>query len=491
MTEKQNNTTINYFNGNKLLINTPIGEEYGGVSAWQGIRSLGSNIYLLCGTTNPTPNTGNGLLYIGDINCQDGDTYILNVPNGLGTSVYGPNYDKDTGIYTFVGSFLDYNQNTNGFVYQGKLDGLKDQSNFIYPSINQYFDTTFFHSYSNGLFVGNSGKTNKINETVSYIYDIDDVSKIKTKIKFPNSETTTTYGIWYNGNNRYSIVGGYTMNAKSINDIYTNKGIIPVGDAFIVDYNSETNEFFNWTSINFGDNLVSHFEGISRNENGTYSINADVVDLRVSKLPEGYFLTIDRDINNAFLYNLSNAVKISYDTNGISSSNSVADNKVVGLYIGSDNTKVSYQAEIINNTFISKSNTLMSTVKKDKIIQFDNTFLEDNYINYDKGIFTFIENGTYFVSFNIYIENTKLPSINLNIEYTNNGVKNSFLIAQKGIDEVGTGTAHSLVIPCSFINKFTINDTIRIRNISDGSISFISNYVENATNGIISINKIS
>ena len=152
---------------------------------------------------------------------------------------------------------------------------------------------------------------------------------------------------------------------------------------------------------------------------------------------------------------------------------------------------MSYQAEIINNTFISKSNTLMSTVKKDQIIQFDNTFLEDNYINYNKGIFTFIENGTYFVSFNIYIENTKLPSINLNIEYTNNGVKNSFLIAQKGIDEVGTGTAHSLVIPCSFINKFTINDTIRIRNTSDGSISFISNYVENATNGIISINKIS
>jgi hypothetical protein len=35
-------TTINYFNTNSLLVNTPMGEEYGGVSAWQGLRYLGS-----------------------------------------------------------------------------------------------------------------------------------------------------------------------------------------------------------------------------------------------------------------------------------------------------------------------------------------------------------------------------------------------------------------------------------------------------------------
>jgi hypothetical protein len=480
MTDKENKNTniINYFNGNNLLINTPQGKEQGGISAWQGIRSLGSDIYLICGTTNPTPNTGNGLIYIGEINCQKGNTFYLNVPNSLGTSLYGPNYDLDTGIYTFVGSFLDYNQNTNGFIYQGTLtlDNLTNKSNFIYPSINTYFNTTFFHSYSNGLFVGNSGNDTKNDETISYIYDINDLSKIKTFIKYPNSSTTTTYGIWYNGINNYTIVGGYTMNSISIDKIYTKNGIIPIGNAFIADYNSETNTFFNWTSINYGDNLLTHFEGISQNENRTYSINADVLNLQVSVLPIGYFLTIDRNIENGFIYNLSNSVKLEYEENGSSSSNSVANNKVVGLFIGSDNKKVSYQAEIINNTFISKSNTLMATVKKDEIIRFDNTFLEDNYINYEKGVFTFIENGTYFVSFNIYIENTTLPSINLSIEYTNEGKKNSFLIAQKGIDEIGTGTAHSLTIPCSFINKFSINDTIQIRNTSDGSIQFVSNY---------------
>ena len=109
MTENKN--LINYFNGNSLLINTPQGKEYGGISAWQGIRSLGSNIYLICGTTNPTPNTGKGLIYIGDINCQNGETYYINVPNSLGTSLYGPNYDKDNGIYSFVGSYSDIQQN--------------------------------------------------------------------------------------------------------------------------------------------------------------------------------------------------------------------------------------------------------------------------------------------------------------------------------------------------------------------------------------------
>ena len=490
MHKKINNNIINYFNTNSLLINTPIGKEYGGVSAWQGIRSLGSNIYLICGTTNPTPNTGNGLIYIGEINYQNGELYYLNVPNSLGTSVYGPNYDNNTGIYTFVGSFLDYNQNTNGFIYQGTLTELSNQSNFIYPTINNYFNTTFFHSFSNGLFVGNSGNTNKNNETVSYIYDINNLTKIKTLIKYPNSSTTTSYGIWHNENNNYTIVGGYSLKNISIDKIYRKYYIEPIGNAFIVDYDSETDTFSNWTSINYGDNLLTHFQGISRNENKTYSINADVVDLQVSELPTGNFLIIDRDIKNAFIYNLSNSVKIAYDSNGFSSSNSVADNKVVGLYIGNDDTKISYQVEIINNTFISKSNTFMSSVKKLEIIKFNNTFLENNYINYDNGIFTFLENGTYFVSFNIYIENTKLSSINLSVEYTIQGKKNSFVIAQKGIDEIGTGTAHSLVLPCSFINKFTINDIIQIRNTSDGTINFISNYVPNATNGIISIYKI-
>jgi len=501
--------TINYFNGNSLLINTQQGQEYGGISAWQGIRSLGSDVYLICGTTNPSPNTGYGLIYIGNINCQNGTTYYLNVSNSIGTSVYGPNYDIDTGIYTFVGSYTNTEQNIYGFVYQGNLDELTNESNFFYPAINQYFDTNFFHSFSNNLFVGNSGNKDKDDDTVSYIYNMNDLVLVKTVINYPNSGTTTSYGIWYNGNDIYTIVGGYSDKNISIDKIYNVDGTInPIGNAFIVDYNSKTNTFSNWTSISYGNNLLTHFQGISKNldnidrnemkvsryftKENTYSINADVIDLKKSPLPTGYFLTIDRNDKNEFVYNLSNSVKILYNNDGFSSSNSVADNKVVGLYISNDKTRISYQAEIINNTFISKSNIKMSAVKKDEIIRFDNNFLENNYISYDdkKGIFTFLESGTYFISFDIYIENTKLPSVNLNIEYTEYSYEKSFVISQKGIDEIGTGTAHSLTLPCSFINKFTINDTLKIRNTSHGTITFISNYVKDAVNGIISIYKI-
>lgn len=60
---------VNFYNINNALIETPKGPQYGGVSAWQGIRYLGSNIYLLCGTTNHNPNVGYGLIYVGEINC--------------------------------------------------------------------------------------------------------------------------------------------------------------------------------------------------------------------------------------------------------------------------------------------------------------------------------------------------------------------------------------------------------------------------------------
>ena len=484
---------VNFFNTNDVLIDTPKGPQYGGVSAWQGIRFLGSDIYLLCGTTNPNPNAGYGLIYIGDINCINGKFYYLNVPVSIGiaTSVYGPNYDPKTGIYTFVGSYTNYSYEVKGFVYSGTLDkdSLNNPDNFTYPSVNKSYNTTFLHSNSNGLIVGNSG--NKT-ETISYIYDINNLTEIKKQIQFPNSKTTTTYGIWFNGNNSYTLVGGYSLNNEPIESIFLQNGIIrPIGSAFIVDYNFETNTFSNWTSINFNDDtsFLTHFEGIYGSENGTYSINADVLNLFVSPIPQGYFLTISRNKKNEFVYDFENWIELKYSSEGITSSNSVANNKVVGLFIGEQN--VSFQCEIINDVQFSKSNILLNNVKNNKNILFNNTFIDSKLIKYENtGVITFLEKGTYFLNLNIYIENTNLPAIIFEIKYTMNGKKQSFNVAQKGIDEIGTGTAHSLVIPCSFINEFNINDTLEIKNISGDDVILISNYVQNATNSIISITKL-
>ena len=489
---------VKNFNTNNLLISTPLKNEYGGVSAFQGIRSLGSNLYLICGTTNPNPNTGYGLIYIGDINCTNGNIYYLNVPDSLGTSVYGPDYDSNTGIYTFVGSYLDYSQNIKGFIYKGTLDqtSLTNPNNFYYPSVNSSYSTTFLHSTSNGLAVGNSGSDvdNPQNQTtLSYIYDITNLSNYKTVVKFPNSKTTTTYGIQYNGDSSYTLVGGYSDNKISINQIYLPNQIIqPIGNAFIVDYNSKTNTFSNWTSIVFEDSkftFETHFQGISQNSNGTYSIVADVLNLKKSILPQGYFLTIGRDNANNFVYNYDNWIEIKYDNAGTTSANSVSDNKVVGLFIGSSN--ITYQSEIIIQSEISNLNIIYDTVGQNEKLLFNNSFLDSKTISYTNGVFTFLEYGNYFVNFNIYIENTSLPAVIFEVIYTTSGKINSFNVVQKGIsDEKEITTAHSLVIPCSFISNFNIGDKLEIVNRSKGTIELISNYMKNSTNAIISINKL-
>ena len=58
------------------------------------------------------------------------------------------------------------------------------------------------------------------------------------------------------------------------------------------------------------------------------------------------------------------------------------------------------------------------------------------------------------------------------------------------MDDEGTSTQHSLVVPFSVSDNFNINDTLKIKNISNGDINLISNYVPNATNALISINRI-
>ena len=51
----------------------------------------------------------------------------------------------------------------------------------------------------------------------------------------------------------------------------------PIGQAYIVDYDSATGQFSNWTSFSnpAGSNFDTHFEGISSTENGVYTISAD------------------------------------------------------------------------------------------------------------------------------------------------------------------------------------------------------------------------
>lgn len=79
-----------------------------------------SNAIILCGTTNPSPTLGAGLVYVGDIKTTVTDlsnqVFSFLVPGSAYTSCYGPRYDASTDTVTLVGSYnMPNSANTYGF----------------------------------------------------------------------------------------------------------------------------------------------------------------------------------------------------------------------------------------------------------------------------------------------------------------------------------------------------------------------------------------
>lgn len=330
-----------YYNSNYLNFRN------GGISAWQGSRNIAPDIFLICGTTNPNPQEGQGVIYSGNISLTNGSIYYLNVPYSRYTSVYGPNYNPETGIYNFVGSYTSYiSTNTKGFIYTGKLSeySLKSEKNYLFPSVNINNNIVFVHSISNGYCVGNAGNTNE-DTTFAFLYNIDDLSN-PIKISFPNSITTTAYGIWYNKSlNTYTIVGGFSPKKIQINRIYYNGIPIPIGQSYIVDYNPITNTFSSWTVLDLPlkNTILSHIQGISGffDYDQVYSLSIDTINNEKNK---GYYATITRDSDFNFV--ITKFVEVKYPSDGISTINSVANNNIVGLNLSKKGNQA-FQATIL------------------------------------------------------------------------------------------------------------------------------------------------
>jgi hypothetical protein len=364
---ENNQTNITYYNTNNILVKQPNSNpSYGAVSAWQGIRTMETdNTYLICGTTAPNPNAGYGLIFQGNISCTNGHTYYLNVPNSQSSSVYGPNYDVNTGLYGFVGSYMNpSDKNIYGFYYNGYLNNneLINEENYKYPSVNKKYDVTFVHSTMGEIMVGNCGNTESSDSAVensilsfcyltTYMpYNVDNY----VEIKFPNSVSTTTYGVWYNGNNKYTFVGGYSLNKNmKINDVYKNGVAKPFGKGFVCTFDASTQNFSNWTTLDGLPNnntLETHIEGISKMSNGSdiYTLSLDSINTDL-KTKNSYYTTMTMDKNGDYIVN-KNYIPIEYPGNNnekinYTSSNSVADNNLIGLYI-SPKGNVPFQCKI-------------------------------------------------------------------------------------------------------------------------------------------------
>ena len=345
--KENKNPFVDYYNADNVP--APVSTSGFGVSVWQGVAKYGNQL-LIVGTSDPGPNTGQGVLYFGDITGTSGTTYTLSVPGAQYSSVYGPRYDSTTGLFTFVGSYtLTGNSNIFAFLFRGTLAQLANAGNYVLQM--QYTSpthtTSFTHSTYGNFAVGNSGSVSAT-DTLSWLYNI--TTGTYTTISVPGSKTTTTYGIVKNPNGSYTIVGGYSTDKKvSIKDIYKNGIPVPAQYAFAANftYNGSTVTFSNWTKIQYQNQYLTHFEGISTTSNpNVYSISADVLGLTNDST--GFFLTIERQLDGSFFP--SNWVSLDYGKSigkkGLTTSNSVIGNNIVGLFVGPNGSTSAFQATI-------------------------------------------------------------------------------------------------------------------------------------------------
>ncbi len=342
--QDQQSTSVTYYNANNVSIQP--------VTGWQGIRGAGvEGKYLIAGTS-----TSNGLLTIGSIK-GIGTSYGVVYPNAYNTSVYGPNW-MGGGQIQLVGSYKNADYSTaavavHGFLFQGSTAELSSAGSYRtidYPGATY----NYVHSTMGGLAVGNyDGPTSSglpLGPGQCYIYNTA-TSQFLTNIVFPGSISNTAYGIWYNGGHSYTICGGYS-NVSTNNMADQNQ---PIGQAYLVDYNSATGRFSHWTSFSYpsgvlGTNFITHFEGISSVKRGVYTLSAMSVQTGSSNLTQGSMVTVRRKLNGRF--SRGSWVNLNYPgVKGLTTSDSVYGNQVVGIVLGANTSDVSttefaYQATV-------------------------------------------------------------------------------------------------------------------------------------------------
>ncbi|WP_422929226.1 beta strand repeat-containing protein [Singulisphaera sp. PoT] len=335
-------SSVQYFNASSVSMQP--------VSAWQGIRENpnASGQYLIVGTSG-----NNGLLYEGPISGVGGTSFSVNVPNANSTSVYGPNVVKD-GLIQLVGSYKDGNDKVNGFLFQGTTSDLSNPGAYRtidYPGAKY----TYVHSTMGGLAVGNADGPEgnaPLGTGHAFLYDVNQ-DKILTDIVYPGSTTTTAYGIWQNdtpGGTSYTICGGYSAPGDKADGL---------AHGYLVDYDSATGKFSNWASFQYpngaaGKDFISHFEGISGDQKGVYTLNADSLLLGSNGGVQGSFVTVRRNTDGSF--GPSTWVDLNYPgIDGAFSSNSVAGNQVVGVVAGNGGV---FSAQASINTGFQLSNVI-------------------------------------------------------------------------------------------------------------------------------------
>jgi len=307
-----------------------------GLLFWQGIRKFSDNYYIICGTNEQEQ----GILNIGPLlNYNSANNYIITYPGSITTSVYGPNY-VGFSYYRLVGSYKNENDdNVYGFYFEGKLSDINNENN--YKTISTGASYTYVHSTMKDILVGNYDKNTR--SPISAFLMIIPTGKI-INIEYPGSTSNTVYGIWHNGGTSYTLCGGYSTDSIVNSDVYINNQPLPIGKAYMVNYDIEKNEFKNWTTFKYPysrNDLLTHFEGISSSEPDVYELAADTIN---GILQPSWVRVIKDEYGN---FTLDEWIDYKYPLPGtITTSNSVANNALVGSYINESGDAVAFQMEI-------------------------------------------------------------------------------------------------------------------------------------------------
>ncbi len=347
LVENANNNTIGQTSGVSYYDTNSVSNQP--VSAWQGIRGGDTaGQYIIVGTSNL-----DGLLFRGTI-AGVGTSYLVDMPTAYSTSVYGPD-NLGGGNLVLVGSYKNADASTaavkvNGFVFTGTTSDLSNSSAYQtidYPGA----EYNYVHSVMGGLAVGNYDSSIEhgdyglpLGPGNAYIYNVA-TGQFITNITYPGSISDTAYGIWYNGGTSYTICGGWSPNA--VNNLLNQDQ--PIGQAYLVDYDSATGQFSNWATFSYpdGTNYITHFEGISSVASGVYTLSADSVQSGSTAAVQGSWVTVTRNSDGSF--GAATWVNLNYagvnPATNISSSNSVYGDVVVGVVIGPDGG-FSFQATI-------------------------------------------------------------------------------------------------------------------------------------------------
>lgn len=359
------------------------------VSGWQGIRGSDTpGQFLMAGTSDTS-----GLLFDGTMDGTVGTSTLFNVPHAYNTSIYGPDNLSGSQL-RLVGSYKNPDYATapvtvHGFLFEGTTAEANDPTKYRtidYPGAKY----NYVHSTMGGLAVGNYDSpldhgsfSLPLGPGHAYIYDIAH-NTFLTDVVYPGSNSNTAYGIWYNGGASYTICGGYSdVLGTGVNNFDDQSR--PLGQAYMVDYDSSTGLFTNWASFNYptGYNIITHFESISSVEKGVYTLSADSVQLGGGANPvQGSFVSVRRNTDGSF----GEADWVDLNYTGLSpllnvtSSNSVYGNNVVGIVIGLDT--FSFQATI--NSSFQLSNVISGNGGNGiTLVGANNNIISMNYIGTD------------------------------------------------------------------------------------------------------------